>query len=120
MKTIIAGSRTITNYRIVVAAIKKIDWEITTIISGCANGVDKLGEQWARENNIPIQHFPAEWERHGKSAGFIRNKKMADEANAVIAIWDGKSAGTAHMINIAKHNNLKLKILIVKRMYWNE
>jgi hypothetical protein len=106
MKTIIAGSRSITSYSIVHWAIKESNIKISTIISGTASGVDKLGELYAKNNNINLLQFPADWKKYGKSAGYIRNKEMATEADALIAIWDGQSKGTNHMINIAKEFNL--------------
>lgn len=105
MKVVIAGSRSITDYNIVKQAIEESGFNITEVVSGTANGVDKLGEKYAIENNIPIKRFPADWNRHGKSAGYKRNEEMAIYCDAVIAIWDGISNGTRHMINLAaKHN----------------
>jgi len=113
MKTIIAGSRTITNMAILLKAIQQIDWTPTTIICGCAKGADKLGETWALQQNIPILYFPAKWELYGKSAGIIRNKDMAMNAEALIALWDGISKGTASMIKLATLHNLKTHIYTI-------
>lgn len=117
MKTIIAGSRTIKNYNIIAHAMERIGWEVTEVVSGCASGVDTLGEEWARKNNIPIKHFPANWGRFGKSAGYIRNKELAEYAEACVAIWDGNSNGTQHMINLARNMNLKLLVVKVKKEF---
>jgi len=106
MKTIIAGSRTIKNYVTVLDAIIKSKFDITEVVSGTAKGVDELGEVYAKINNIPIKQFPADWETHGRSAGFIRNSQMAIYADALIAIWDGKSRGTEQMIKEAKKRKL--------------
>ena len=114
MKTIIAGSRTIEEYGSLIFAIKHSKLNITTVISGTAKGVDKLGERYAEENNIPILRFPADWEKHGKSAGYKRNEAMASEADALIALWDRKSKGTKHMIDIAKRKQLKVFVFIFK------
>lgn len=116
MKTIIAGSRTITGtegFTAVEAAIKASKFAITEVVSGTANGVDRLGEMWARQVGVPIKEFPADWQEHGKSAGFIRNAEMADYADALIAVWDGVSKGTNHMINIAERKGLKVSITYV-------
>jgi len=59
---------------------------------------DGLAEEWARENGIPIKRFPADWDKHGKAAGPIRNRAMAEYADALLAVWDGESKGTANMI----------------------
>ncbi len=108
MKTIIAGSRDIKLYSIVEKSIQQSGFEITTIISGTANGVDKLGEEYAKKHNLPILYFPANWDKYGKSAGYIRNDEMAKNAEALIAVWDGKSKGTGNMISIAKKKYLKI------------
>lgn len=108
MKTIIAGSREITDYQQVLNAISLIDWQITAVVCGMARGVDKLGEKFALQNQIPVHYYPAEWHIHGKSAGYLRNWEMAKNAEALIAIWDGKSKGTSHMIDIARDFNLRV------------
>lgn len=110
MKVIIAGSRSIDNYEIIDIAIKSSKFQVTEIITGGAPGIDSLAERYAKENNIPIQVFHADWEKHGKKAGPIRNKLMANNADALIAIWDGKSPGTKNMIDIALKARLKVSI----------
>ena len=105
MKVIIAGSREGFVARNVFEAIEESGFTITEVVSGTARGVDKDGEYWAKLNSIPIKQFPADWENLGKSAGFLRNKQMAEYANALIAVWDGKSKGTENMISIMKKLN---------------
>lgn len=114
MKTIIAGSRTITNYDLVEKAIQKSNIDITEIVSGTASGVDSLGEQYAKKYNIPIKQFPADWNTYGKRAGYLRNVEMAEYADACIIIWDGSSKGSKMMIDIARQHNLVLFIQKVK------
>jgi len=108
MKTIIAGSRTCFDYSLLLKAIQECGWEVTEVISGMANGADALGVRYASENKLPIHKFPADWKTYAKSAGYIRNQKMAEEAEALIAIWNGYSSGTANMIKIAKSKGLKI------------
>ena len=98
MKVIIAGSRNIDDYKLVVDTISKSGYNITEVVSGTAVGVDRLGEQWARANDVPIKEMPADWMRHGNSAGAQRNRAMAEYADAAIIIWDGQSRGTRNMI----------------------
>lgn len=108
MRTIIAGSRTIDEYALVEQAVKESGFTITTVISGCARGVDSLGELWAELNHIPVERHPAEWKRDGeKLAGFMRNERMADVAEALIAVTNG-SPGTKHMIVTARRRGLKV------------
>lgn len=110
MKTIIAGSRNITDINLIWDAARRCGWKITGVVSGCARGVDSLGEIWAARNGFTVYPFPAEWGKYGKSAGYRRNFEMADNAEALIAIWDGESKGTRHMIEVAKEKGLKVYV----------
>jgi hypothetical protein len=113
MKVIIAGGRDYHNYDTLVEAIKEAQFEISTVVSGGAKGVDALGEQYAENMNLQLNVYAADWERHGRAAGPIRNRKMAENAEALIAIWDGESRGTKNMIETAT----KLGLLVyVKRV----
>lgn len=98
MKVIIAGSRNVNDYGLIVQAVERSGYNITEVVCGCAVGIDRLGEQWARANNIPIKEMPADWSRNGKAAGPIRNRDMAVYADAAIVIWDGKSPGSRNMV----------------------
>lgn len=113
MRVIIAGSRSITDYRIIEKAIETsgLMYDITEIISGGARGVDSLGEIYANEHDILIRRFLANWNKYGKRAGYVRNQEMAMYGDALIAIWDGKSKGTSHMIDIAEEMGLHVFIL---------
>lgn len=117
MRTIIAGSRTITNPTDISDAVHFSKFPITTVLSGGAKGADFLGEQWAALWNIPVEVYPADWEKYGRSAGFKRNALMATKADALIAVWDGESRGTRHMVATAEA--LKLKIFVYP-VYKNE
>lgn len=110
MRVIIAGSRECQDYSLVLDAIKASNFEITQVVSGGARGVDKLGEQWALEQDVSVRVFPANWDKFSNSAGPIRNSQMADYANALIAIWDGKSKGTSDMIKKATKLGLKVYV----------
>lgn len=108
MRTIIAGSRQIQDISFVMDAIRESGFQIDEVVSGGARGVDSLGEKWANRNSVPVRVFPADWNAHGKAAGPIRNTEMANYADALIAIWDGESRGTSHMIRTAKSKGLKV------------
>jgi hypothetical protein len=112
VKIIIAGGRTFNNYNLLSESCDKalsLQKEIE-IVSGTANGADKLGEKYAKEKGYSLKQFPADWNKHKKAAGYIRNEEMAKYADALIAFWDGKSKGTKHMIDLAKQYNLKVKV----------
>jgi len=110
VKVIIAGSRTLADYSVVETAIRQSGFEITEVVSGTARGVDRLGERWAQAQRIPVKRFPADWARHGKSAGYRRNAQMAVYAEALVAVWDGASRGTGHMIKIASGRGMKVYV----------
>jgi hypothetical protein len=110
MKTIIAGGRNISQIKYVVEAVNKAPWLITEVVSGMAKGVDSLGEQWAKRSVVPVKQFPADWDTHGKKAGILRNVDMGNYAEALIAIWDGKSRGTKHMIDYANSKGLNVYV----------
>jgi len=110
MNVIIAGSRTFRNWVFLKNSIDSLGWNIDTIISGHASGADSMGERYADYKAIDKEIYPANWKKHGKSAGYIRNSKMATLADALIAFWDGKSKGTKHMIDIATKAGLEVII----------
>lgn len=86
----------------------QVPWEITVVLSGGARGIDKMGEDWAVQHGLPIDIYPALWNKHGKAAGPIRNARMAENADALVAFWDGESRGTRNMIEEAKRRGLKV------------
>lgn len=90
------------------AAISECGWKPSVIISGTARGADSLGELWAHKQEIPCERYPADWKRFGKAAGLRRNEQMADAAEALIALWDGESRGTKHMITTAERKGLRV------------
>jgi YspA, cpYpsA-related SLOG family len=110
MKTIIAGSRKIVDTTLLTEAIIASGFTITEVVSGMAHGVDRMGQAWATEHGMPIKHFPADWKLYGRGAGPVRNRAMADYADALIALWDGKSKGTQHMIKTARERSLMIYI----------
>lgn len=111
MKTIIAGSRNINDLRLLEKVIEESGFEISEVVCGGARGVDDLGRKWAHNGNvIPVKMFLAEWDKYGKSAGYRRNVEMAEYADALVAVWDGHSVGTKHMIEIALMLGLKVHV----------
>lgn len=75
--------------------------KIACIICGMAAGADMLGRRWAHENALAVVEMPADWEKHGRSAGYIRNEEMAKKADQVVVFWDGLSKGSKNMIDLA-------------------
>lgn len=118
MKLIIAGSRKLFVDPILIdRLILSANLEPEEIVSGTAKGIDECGElyvshynnrengvRYSRPESINLKQFPADWDTHGKAAGHIRNKQMAEYADALLLIWDGESKGSANM----KETMLKL------------
>lgn len=115
-KIIIAGGRDFMDYNLLKEKVNKIlqEKKVThkiVIISGCARGADTLGLRYASENAFDVEEYPADWDKYGKKAGYVRNVEMAENADALIAFWDGKSKGTKHMIDIATERNLPIRVI---------
>lgn len=115
-RVIIAGSRSFNDYGLLCSYCNRLLSVIQhshtiVVISGTARGADRMGEQYARERGFQLQRCPADWEQYGKSAGHIRNAKMADNADALIVFWDGASKGTKNMIDIARRKGLAVRII---------
>ena len=114
-RTVIAGSRDITDFNRVERIIDRCPWAISTLMEGGAKGVDKLANRYAKNKGWIPETYPADWNNNGRAAGPIRNEIMAQKAEAVIAIWDGKSRGTSHMINMAIKYKLHLFMVIIDK-----
>lgn len=119
-RVIIAGGRDFNDYNLLKETaheiIAKYDNPIK-IVSGTCRGADRLGEKYAYENQIRVERFPADWNKLGRSAGYVRNVEMAiyasdnDNIGVLIAFWDGKSKGTKHMIDAAKKYGLEIHVI---------
>lgn len=114
MKVIIAGTRTFSDYEKLKDHCDFLlsDQPEVEIVSGNAAGADKLGEQYAKEKGYKLTVFPADWNKYGKRAGYLRNKQMAEYADGLIAFWDGKSRGTEMMIKLAEKGGLTVDVRI--------
>lgn len=130
-KIIIAGSRDFNNYSIArkyfVDLLERImlDFNISIteleIVSGCAQGADRIGERLANEFKIKVHKMPAQWDLFGKRAGYVRNEEMAkyamtDAKGFLLAFHDGESRGTNHMIDLADKLNLIPFVILYKNI----
>lgn len=139
LKVIIAGGRDYTSYAGLEEAVKASGFDIAEVVSGGAKGADSLGESWAKNNKIPVKKFIPNWndtshpdaivkfrknpwtdkeECYNYAAGFMRNKEMAEYADALIALPG--EGGTSNMIKQAKEKNLKIFIYEEKVEIENE
>jgi len=115
MKIIIAGSRKFDDHahHLIRYAVHLSGFDVTEVVSGGAEGIDEYGEIWAESKTIPVCVFKADWQKHGKKAGPIRNGQMAEYGDALIAIWDGVSPGTKDMIAQMKRRRKPVFRLLV-------
>ena len=115
IKVIIAGGRYFDDKKLLKSKCDNIFTNLSNdqveIVSGGALGADTLGEWYAFENKMSCQVFKANWDVLGKAAGIIRNGVMAKYSDALIAFWDGESRGTKHMIDTAKKEGLKVRVI---------
>lgn len=115
-KVIVAGGRDFNNQAFLnktldaLLADKTKDHEII-IVSGAAKGADTQGEVYARSKGYPLESHPADWDTYGRSAGYRRNKEMAESADALVCFWDGESRGSKHMIDLARDQGLLVRVI---------
>jgi len=116
----VIGSRDFGDFELFVKIMDRLRLvkEIDAIISGGASGADSMAEHYAEVNNIPLTVFEAEWDKYGKSAGYIRNKDIWDASDMGIAFWDGVSKGTKHSFDLARKQNKKLLIFNYTKNRW--
>jgi len=109
MKVAVIGSRGFNDYELVKTTLSP--FTITLLVSGGAKGADSLGERYANENNIETLIFKPDWKKHGPAAGPLRNTDIVNNADTIIAFWDGESKGTKD--SITKAEKLGKNIIIV-------
>jgi len=108
MKVAVIGSRNIKT-----DITEYIPEDATEIISGGAAGVDTLAEKYADAHGIPKRIFLPDYGEYGASAPFVRNRRIVDAADLVVAIWDGKSRGTRYTLDYAIEMGKEIKIYTV-------
>jgi len=112
MILLIAGSRTFNDYELLKSKVEdSVELEeVTLVISGGANGADLLAEKFALEHDLEFRCYPADWDKYGKRAGFIRNSEMVSLSDIVLLFWDGKSKGTESTLQLARNRAKPLRI----------
>lgn len=110
MRVLVCGGRDYADMDRMDTALNALHAEtpISLLIHGAARGADSMAADWAEYEGIPTKAFPADWEKHGRSAGHIRNKQMRDvgRPEVVVAFPGGK--GTASMIELAQEKNIRI------------
>lgn len=112
MKVAVVGSRSFEDYALLKKTLDELYPNITLIVSGGARGADSLSEQYAKEEGIRTLIFKPDWEKHGRAAGFIRNRDIVENSDHVVAFWDGKSRGTKNSMDLATKLGKTLKTVL--------
>ena len=108
MRLAIVGGRDFNNYELLESIlwdllhVRRSDIPKDIIVSGGAKGADSLGKKYAKEEELECVEYLPEWDKYGKSAGFLRNQTIVNNCDMVLAFWDGQSRGTADTIEKAK------------------
>lgn len=110
MKVAIVGSRTYQPLERVRQYVRALPAD-TIIISGGARGVDQAAEQEARKRGLEVQIFLPDWDAYGKAAGPMRNRRIVDACDLVVAFWDQKSSGTRNTIEQARSQGKTVLII---------
>ena len=108
MKVAVVGSRTLS-----LDLTRYIPPEADCILSGGAKGIDQAAESYARSHGLRLKIFAPEYARYGRGAPFVRNRAMVEEADLVVAIWDGIYRGTQYTVDYAKKQGKPVKIYLV-------
>lgn len=125
MKLIIAGGRDFNDLQLALKSYFELCAEVASntgthepfieIVSGGANGADKIGEDVARLCYLPVKRFIPDWDGLGKRVGFVRNAEMGDYADALLAFWNKESRGTKHMIDYATKKGLIVRVVYYEK-----
>lgn len=110
MKLLIVGSRSITDFDLSPYISKNVD----TIVSGGAEGVDCLAEQYADLHRLSKYIMRPRYDLYGRAAPLKRNEQMVDIADAVLIVWDGKSKGTRYTLNNAKKKHKPVTLVQIE------
>lgn len=107
MKLLVVGSRSISQFDL----SAYINSDVDTIISGGAEGVDRLAEQYADNCRISKYIVRPRYDLYGRAAPLKRNEQMVDMADAVLVVWDGHSKGAQYTIKYSKKIKKPLTVI---------
>jgi hypothetical protein len=114
MRVLVCGGREYDDWNAFKDTMEKINatfdaiGNITEVAHGGASGADEMAHVWARYNDIPVKKFPADWKKHGKAAGPIRNAQMLKEFGPDVVVAFPGSRGTGDMVQRAKAAGVKV------------
>lgn len=111
MRIAIIGSRGFNDESLFIQTIQSLEFPITEIISGGAKGADTMAAIWADSNNIPLTVYKPEWDKYGRAAGILRNKKIIEECEYCLVFWDKQSYGTKFSIDFCIKQDKPIRIV---------
>lgn len=111
MRVLVTGGRDFDDREMLFAFLDRLHEEqpFTLLIHGDARGADRLCGEWASERTIECLPCPADWRRHGRAAGPIRNGQMLEHKPDILVAFPG-GKGTANMIEQATKAGLRVLI----------
>lgn len=108
MRILVCGGRDFANEELIEKTLFDYAGMDSVIIQGEAKGADSLAKMWAYNHDIPVESYPANWDRHGKQAGFIRNYRMLKEGKPDLVIAFPGGRGTEMMVQLARAANVEV------------
>lgn len=116
MKLAVVGNRTFNDIELMTKVLDRYRAEHPdlTIVSGAAPGADTLAAEYGRRHDLEVIGYPADWAKHGRRAGPLRNTQIVNDAEMLIAFWDEVSIGTRD--SITKAHAKGVPVLVVTPM----
>ena len=111
MRVVVIGSRGLT----VDNLEKYLPDDTTEIISGGARGVDASAREYAQRHGLKLTEYLPEYSKYGRSAPLKRNLTIIENADLVLAFWDGLSRGTKYVIDNCKKRNIPVEIHLLNK-----
>lgn len=106
MKVVVTGGRDKNDYnshRMVRAVLDTLSHTTEVHVGDCSTGIDKIATDYCERNDMLGAIHQADWDRHGKAAGPIRNREMLEDAgkDAIVIAFPG-GRGTENCVKQAK------------------
>ena len=117
LKIGVIGSRGFNDYKLVCDTLDEYLEDVFLIVSGGAKGADMLGEKWANESGVKTLIYKPDWDKYGKSAGFVRNEDIVEASDLIICFWDGLSRGSENSIKLAREKGIPVKIIFYNKVF---
>lgn len=112
MRVLVCGGRDYGNITHVAQVLCALHRErgIDVVIQGGAAGADQIAREWAKHNGVNSITYAAEWDKHGRAAGPMRNQAMLERETPDLVIAFPGARGTADMIRRAKAAGVEVEI----------